>query len=581
MRQACEGEPFFGETEGKRYCVLHFPGADKKEAFDAAVKRKLLSLDFRFHGVCFPEGDWFAGLSIPESAHFTYATFDARADFRKTVFCKSAHFAHANFTSDRPYKEASFDSATFEGLADFNHATFNADARFNFATFKKKADFSKANFNERTEFRKARFVENANFWRSTFVKRADFDESQFSKNASFWPARFHSEANFRDAKLGNANFGGSTFGGEATFSWCTFGPAGFAATFVKKADFFSARFEDAAYFSWAEFHSTAQFRLAIFWADALFGSATFVGETDFGGTIFKDTVSFSAEHGVGGFGDEASCDFQHARFERPERVSFHTLNLRPHWFLNVDPRRFDFVAATWTRILSRDFIDFEIRELERKEKVRQEDDLKRRIERKRNAEMFGDEWEKDELEKEIAEAALLAEKKTSFHHLLSITCRQLAVNAEENHRYDEASDFRFLSMELRRKRGWRARGGRLDISIIHTLYRHLSGYGERIWLALRWLFAIWLISALLYTQVDFERASPLSATEAVMHTTREVRTPLTLREAAPYSLAVMILQRPEPRPATALAKFAVLTETILGPIQAALLALAVRRRFIR
>jgi hypothetical protein len=23
--KACEGQPFFGEHEGKRYCVLHFP----------------------------------------------------------------------------------------------------------------------------------------------------------------------------------------------------------------------------------------------------------------------------------------------------------------------------------------------------------------------------------------------------------------------------------------------------------------------------------------------------------------------------------------------------------------------------
>lgn len=38
---ACGSEPFVREHEGKRYCVLHFPGADKKEAFEIAVKRKL------------------------------------------------------------------------------------------------------------------------------------------------------------------------------------------------------------------------------------------------------------------------------------------------------------------------------------------------------------------------------------------------------------------------------------------------------------------------------------------------------------------------------------------------------------
>ncbi len=39
---ACGGESFFREREGKRYCVLHLPDADKKEAFDIAFKKKLV-----------------------------------------------------------------------------------------------------------------------------------------------------------------------------------------------------------------------------------------------------------------------------------------------------------------------------------------------------------------------------------------------------------------------------------------------------------------------------------------------------------------------------------------------------------
>jgi hypothetical protein len=48
-----------------------------------------------------------------------------------------------------------------------------------------------------------------------------------------------------------------------------------------------------------------------------------------------------------------------------------------------------------------------------------------------------------------------------------------------------------------------------------------------------------------------------------------------------YSLAVMSLQRPEPKPMTAAAHALVTIESILGPVQAALLALAIRRKFMR
>lgn len=584
MRRACKGESFFGEHEGKRYCVFHFPGGDKRQAFDAAFEKKLSSKDFNYHGVWFPEGGWFSGLTIPEPAYFTSATFAGGASFRKTVFKTYAHFDHATFTGPATFRYADFDSAVFEGPAYFEHATFDSNAQFDYATFESEVDFKNASFAERAGFRRVKFKAHVDFWRCTFRERVDFDEAVFSAYANFSPVRFGSVAWFRAAQFAGASFGGSRFGDEAVFSGCRFGAVSFGAEFSKKADFRSARFDDIAYFSWAKFDTQAHFRLATFWSDALFGSATFTGETDFWSATFKDGVVFSAEHGKGGFSERASCDFQHARFERPERVSFHTLTLRPHWFLNVDPRKFEFVAVRWSGILSRDLIDSEIGELRRKDGQRRKEELSRKAEAKRNAERFGDEWEKDELETDEAEDAQTSkvadERKASFHHLMSIACRQLAANAEENHRYDEASDFRFWSMELRRKEGWRARQ-RLSVSILHTLYRYLSGYGENIGTALGWLIAIWLFFAIIYTQVGFVQPVPPSAAEPGTNTVQEVSQLERCREALAYSLAVMILQKPEPRPRTTTAKFAVLAETIFGPILAALFALAVRRRFMR
>jgi len=48
-----------------------------------------------------------------------------------------------------------------------------------------------------------------------------------------------------------------------------------------------------------------------------------------------------------------------------------------------------------------------------------------------------------------------------------------------------------------------------------------------------------------------------------------------------YSVGVILFQKPEPLPANKRAKFLVYLETVLGPLQAALLALAIRRKFMR
>lgn len=584
MRRACKAEGYFGEHDGNPYCVLHFPSSDKKQAFDAAVERKLTAKDFNYQGVWFPTGGWFSGLDIPETADFTCATFDGRGSFRKTVFKQFAHFDHATFMGG-----ADFDSAVFAGPAYFGHATFKAGARFDYTTFSKEVSFTEASFEGIVGFRKAKFEESVDFWRCTFVKLREvdwvqFDEAVFNGHANFSPVTFGSKAWFRAARFAAVTFGGSRFSAEAVFQDASFAGVWFVGVeFQNQANFFSTTFKGQAYFSSASFQALTRFTLATFGGDTLFLSTVFSGATDFSNAVFKDYVTFSAPYGRGGFTGHSNCDFQHARFERPERVSFHTIALRPHWFLNVDPRKFEFVDVAWAGNSARNFIDCEIGALTKREEVRAEERSKSKEERRRNAQMTGDEYTLKEMEEDEVEEAQLdlndpSKVELSLYRLLSITCRQLAVNAEENHRYDEASDFRFWSMELRRKEGWRARA-RLSVSILHSLYRHLSGYGEEIGRALGILIGLWLIFALLYTQVGFVRTE---SPAAGMYISDEVGTPLKgSKEAFAYSLATITLQRPEPRPLTAAAKFAVLAETIFGPIQAALFALAVRRRFMR
>src|SRR5919205_47080 len=380
MRPACKGLSFFKEKEGKRYCVLHYPGEEKSTAFRGILQRKLDAQDFKFHGV------WF-----PDKAEFRNFTFKTDAYFFNTTFSKGAAFTHA----------------TFNGTASFFAVSFNVDAHFGQATFTAKADFKHA----------------------TFDALAVFYYTTFSAGASF------------------------------------------------------------------EF------------------------------ATFKDYVIFVGSDRKKVFDDNSSLNLQFARVEKPDSLSFHTLRLRHHWFVNVDARKFEFINVNW------DWVHVSI-----------------------NQEI-----------QSIDERDVL-----SSHRLLVIACRNLAVNAEENHRYEEASRFRYMAMEARR----RERGRGVVPWGVRWWYWLASGYGERVWRAFVVLIGVWLLAAAVYMHVGFVRWEPRvsSEQEAAQAKRDEVGAPLPLTRALTYSLGVMTLQKPEPRPATDAAQAVVMSETILGPVQAALLA---------
>jgi uncharacterized protein YjbI with pentapeptide repeats len=442
--------------------------------------------------------------------------------------------------------EVSFEGFDFSSEANFHFATFSADVNFSSTTFSAEANFSSATFSAWADFSSATFSARAYFSSATFsLAPPDFSSATFSAEADFSYATFSGEADFRNA----------TFSATAEFR---------SATFSVKAYFFSATFDAAAIFSRATF-ALANFVYAIFRAETYFNEA-----------IFKDYVEFAGREGRQPFSKSSSLDLQFATIEQPDRVSYHTLTLHPHWFINVDPRKFGFTNTDW----GRPGINAEITSLKTK-------------------------------------------KISSPHRLLAIACRHLAVNAEENHRYEEASEFRYMSMDARRLK-WKLRGkffnshwktikktlNRLARSMsrdgkvlgrtrtrlkrfvivyctgfdfLHWVYWVASGYGERIMRAFTVLIVFWLLFAGVYTRVGFARSEPKSASESDVAIAKrfDVSESLPFKRALAYSLGVMMLQRPEPKPATTAAQTLVLFETILGPVQAALLALAIRRKFMR
>lgn len=362
--------------------------------------------------------------------------------------------------------------------------------------------------------------------------KVKLDAQDFDFNGVWFPDHL----NFKDFTFGEktyflyatfsagANFSNATFPALTTFS---------QATFSGVANFFSVKFESAVYFSYTTFGERVNFTHATFGALAHFG-AKFSRTVDFSFATFKDYVRFIRDRPSEGFDSDSKLILNSAIIEKHERVSFHTLTLRPHWFVNVDARTFEFINVNW------DWRDISI---------------------------------KKEIES-IAKADAL-----SAHRLLAIACRNLAVNAEENHRYEEASRFRYMAMEARRLERWRG----FAFWTLGWWYWLASGYGERVWRAFVVLVGVWLLAAALYTRVGFVRWEPRlsSEQEAAQAKRDEVGQPLRGWRPLTYSLGVMTLQKPEPHPATDAAQAVVMLETILGPVQAALLALAIRRKFMR
>jgi hypothetical protein len=478
-RLACEGLSFFKAHEGKRYCVLHYPGQDKVAAFNKALEIKLDTEDFDFRGVWFPAEVSFAKVTFGADAYFTRAQFSATADFSEAQFGTITDFSDTRFDAD-----ANFYNTQFGGIAYFLNTHFSAEANFFGAQFQGDA----------------------------------YLHAQFSVDANFGYTQFSAAAYFGGVQInGVAYFRGAQFNGTVIFNY---------AVFNATVNFLETRF-----FAKVSPRSDSQSgdNEATVAGDAFKADAEAVN-VSFNVAIFKDVLSFKENV----FAERLLMSFDAAIFEKPQRVTFHSTSLRPHWFINVDTRKFEFINVDWN------WRDISI---------------------------------KQEIKRIPATGVLQA------HRLLAIACRNLAVNAEENHRYEEASRFRYMAMDARRLERWRG----FAFWTLGWWYWLASGYGERMGRALLVLLGILVLFAALYMGLGFSNWETKAATEkaAVESQRKETGGWPQLSGALLYSANVMTLQKPEPRPATNWAQTFVMLETILGPVQAALLALAIRRKFMR
>jgi uncharacterized protein YjbI with pentapeptide repeats len=184
------------------------------------------------------------------------------------------------------FPEASLAGAVFAQHANFTRATFVGDAHFTGATFAQGAAFHHASFSGQADFNKVTFGAAALFAGATFKYGADFHHGVFSGESDFAAAHFTRAASFSAAQfLSSANFRAATFSAEAHFS---------GAEFHRDADF-----------AWATFAASVDFVHTVFAGGVDFNSTQFAGIANFRDTDFRDPalvlfrrVNEHADHGM-------------------------------------------------------------------------------------------------------------------------------------------------------------------------------------------------------------------------------------------------------------------------------------------
>jgi uncharacterized protein YjbI with pentapeptide repeats len=390
---------------------------------------------------------------------------------------------------------------------------------------RKDYDFRGTVFPEDTSgFGGVEFHTDTYFTDATFIGGALFQDATFSGGqTSFDRAQFSGgHADFKEAQFSGKRT--SFEGVQFSSAWGTsFSEAQFSAaeTSFSGVQFSSERTD----FSEAQFSSErTEFQYAQFGsAETSFQEATFAKKVDFSGVTFSDKVTFWGTQGNRVFGAGAWAQFDRLRIEKPEQITFKTVLLHPCWFINADVRKVDFTDVKWYGMPGgpKGTLNEEI------------DNLKKR-----------------DIE--------------SPHTLLAQACRRLSANAEENREYPLANEFHYWSMDALRKEG----SSRLGL--IGTLYWALSGYGVRAARAFWMLVGIWAVFTTLYVLVNPSEFGVFR--QSIGH----------LWQAGVYSLLAMARLNPEPRPdEPGLFQLLVGLEGIFGPLQIALLALAIRRKVMR
>ena len=650
--KVCRDLLFYGEVDGKQYCVLHYPSKDKVEDFELVFQERIKEDSWDFRMVYFPKNLKYENEEFNKTADFGHATFADGIDARyckfnaSFVFFDSIFLEEAFFTYSHFHGQVNFNAADFRDYGYFAGVTFHTESypSFNNTKFKKAifsgAKFEKPDYGRKAEFTKSTFSETIDFSNAEFFYDADFKDAKFpeSGKTDFESVIFHNGVSFENVEFFDGDFKRAKFCyqkksfDKTIFKYCKFQKSisFVSAEFYQQTDFEKSTFQNA-HFESAVFAGSANFREAQFSEDVFFNDAKFgykrenritSVQVNFDGAgfgsdsrVFFDNTWFSwhtsfnyvkfdgyilfkgtSENPVFDYVFEEHAfwgllDFTYTTIEKPEKVYFQTVRLRPSWFVNsvFDLRKVNLIDIDWGN---------------------------------GNSSSFSIEDELKVLEKRI---------KHNSKKLLTVTFRQIAENAESNNRFDEASNFRQIALrtewiekkekisnwinnlvpeseKLKRRFGGSDKEEDKPIPptnsfgilrrsgdfFIHGLYRITSFYGESWSWALGILLSLILvIFPIIYTQINFQTCSkdrPIATSLTVCESKdEEIRKnctcstdQITFTDAIVQSLTTATLQNVEYRkPLTVWGELWIILEKIFAPLQAALLALAIRRKFMR
>jgi len=425
--------------------------------------------------------------------------------------------------------------------------------------FMEPVTFTDVTFVARANFMGAVFQQGASFFGCTFQDGADFSWTRFFGKAYFWRAHFLGPTTFRQMAVKPADQPQDDFlyPGEANFSW---------AFFTHEADFFRAHFHGPAYFWRTVFRESTNYGQTGFEVDAHFEGtqhAICIARRDFADrelfdvmlskgliTLDEETVGF---HDYAHFPNVTSLEglrahladlgdprigevelvwkkyahkmfpegqdtlFTNAYFRAPGNVNFMHVNLDRCIFSGSNVGMANLVDVQWD--CRREFLSFyQRRALHDEHYVRHNRD----------------------------------------YTFIAKIYHELRKNHESLGRYDEAGDFYYGEMEMKRM----AQPLLLQYVSIIAAYRYLSGYGEQYVLALFWLIALlFAVFPVLYIAANISN----DLAEAIVHSL-EVSTFLEKNTTG----TVLILGR--------------LVEgfqRIVVPVQAGLVLLAIKQKFER
>jgi hypothetical protein len=335
--------------------------------------------------------------------------------------------------------------------------------------------------------------------------------------------------------------------------------------FKNEANFLGCTFQQDANFIDLIFYERAIFRATVFTRDIWFAHVGFVKNTEFNDAVFEATSEFvfldTFVHEKISFTDavfrgEAIFDnincpegknirlqLDDVRTDNADRIYFKNTQLYPNWFINVNSRKFIFHNIDWENA------DETTTVVRAEIKILQDCSYRRR------------------------------------NRLLTLACRQLADNYEENNHFEQASIFRQMANESKRLEEYKG----FKIWSLHWWYWLSSYYGERWKRATAILFMILFGFALVYTQTAFQTCpsyQPMATSIAECKTEPEnckcKNGGLNINEAFTHSISTALFQNVEYRkPLNIWGELATYLEKIFAPLQAALLALAIRRKFMR